>query len=567
MKNKFKFIIFLLFLSIAAPTAYAQDLGYVKETDIVTFIDYSPINSYNYRNNTFVVAENLADYGFEVKWDNTSRALYITRPEKNFTPYISDFVNEKKTAVTYKNLFKVFPTDIKTYINGVLSESYNINGLTVVNVDALGEYGICKYDDSLRRFDVLIIEKEIENCEEKVKTNENYCVTEKGFFENDELVYGIRTNVSATKYGNTTTLTAGDIKNGKTFKANNSYVYMYKTKYEYSNCADYTANITSKDENYPSYSHHFGNKASVYLEEDDRFKYGFYVHYANLENGEEVRYLPKTGEIYLMKEKEDLPYGESVVYDDNGNEIYNYETYPRKFSGTLFKDGYPVYTGDIHFDRFEIEVGSGINKDINRIVALYAPTYSDPDGVIYYYSNSPGNNIGYDSVFYRGNVVNGAAHGNGTLYYLDYGQKSYESSREISVYTEKRDPDKISAVDESIMYVGEFKDGLMDGKGKMYKSGALTTEGTWKSGKKDGFVTEYDAYSDEIYLAFEGNYSNGVKNGAGIEYAAKGNPQFEGVYKCFDGTFENGSIKHGKHYGLTYNAEKNCHEVYLSYED
>ena len=193
--------------------------------------------------------------------------------------------------------------------------------------------------------------------------------------------------------------------------------------------------------------------------------------------------------------------------------------------------------------------------------------YSDTDGVIYYYSNSPGDNIGYDSVFYRGNVVNGAAHGNGTLYYLDYGQKSYESSREISVYTEKRDPDKISAVDESIMYVGEFKDGLMDGKGKMYKNGALTTEGTWKSGKKDGFVTEYDAYSDEIYLAFEGNYSNGVKNGAGIEYAAKGNPQFEGVYKCFDGTFENGSIKHGKHYGLTYNAEKNCHEVYLSYED
>lgn len=226
MKNKFNFIIFLLFLSIAAPTAYAQDLGYVKETDIVTFIDYSPINSYNYRNNTFVVAENLADYGFEVKWDNTARALYITRPEKNFTPYISDFVNEKKKAVTYKNLFKVFPTDIKTYINGVLSESYNINGLTVVNVDALGEYGICRYDDSLRRFDVLIIEKEIENCEEKVKNDENYCVTEKGFFENDELVYGIRTNISTSKYGNTTTLTVGNIKNGKTFKSDNSYIYI-----------------------------------------------------------------------------------------------------------------------------------------------------------------------------------------------------------------------------------------------------------------------------------------------------------------------------------------------------
>ena len=30
------------------------------------------------------------------------------------------------------------------------------------------------------------LEKEIENCEEKVKNDENYLVTEKGFFEENE---------------------------------------------------------------------------------------------------------------------------------------------------------------------------------------------------------------------------------------------------------------------------------------------------------------------------------------------------------------------------------------------
>ena len=81
-------------------------------------------------------------------------------------------------------------------------------------------------------------------------------------------------------------------------------------------------------------------------------------------------------------------------------------------------------------------------------------------------------------------------------------------------------------------------------------------------GKKDGFMTEYNAYFDEIYLIYEGNYKDGEKNGEGVEYSPKGNPQFEGMYKSFAGTFENGMQKDGKHYGLRYNAEENCHEVY-----
>ena len=137
-------------------TAYAEDLGYVKETDIVTFIDYCPIESFNYKGKTFVIAEALSKYGFNVLWNGDKRTLEITRPERNFTPYATDVINTKKENVTFKDIFKVYPTDIKTYINGNLAESYNIFGTTMVSVDAVGEYGggYVKYDDGKLRLDV-----------------------------------------------------------------------------------------------------------------------------------------------------------------------------------------------------------------------------------------------------------------------------------------------------------------------------------------------------------------------------------------------------------------------------
>lgn len=67
---------------------YAEDPGYVTQTDIVCFIDYSPIESYNYKNKTYVVAEDLMNYGFDVVWNNERRELTIDRKEYSFTPYI-----------------------------------------------------------------------------------------------------------------------------------------------------------------------------------------------------------------------------------------------------------------------------------------------------------------------------------------------------------------------------------------------------------------------------------------------------------------------------------------------
>ncbi|UKI35988.1 MAG: hypothetical protein L6V93_18500 [Clostridiales bacterium] len=74
-------------------------------------------------------------------------------------------------------------------------------------------------------------------------------------------------------------------------------------KYEYKNVENYQVNVFPSNLENPSFTMNFDEKATVYIEQDGRFKYGVRVRSAKFENGGEARYLPETGEIYLIHEK------------------------------------------------------------------------------------------------------------------------------------------------------------------------------------------------------------------------------------------------------------------------
>ena len=78
-----------------------------------------------------------------------------------------------------------------------------------------------------------------------------------------------------------------------------------------------------------------------------------------------------------------------------------------------------------------------------------------------------------------------------------------------------------------------------DTKGKVkeyFYDGKLKFEGEYSNGKRNGKGKEYD---DEYgYLQFEGEYLNGKRNGKGKEYYYNGNIKFEGEYSFGE--------KHGK---------------------
>lgn len=115
-------------------------LGYAKYTDISAYINHYPITSYNINDYTAVVAEDLQNYGFNVVWDGSARTLSITRNSQatQITPYGTIY---RYSSLAGKESFPYLGTDIKTYVNGNIVDSFNIDGKTCIYIDSLAPYG------------------------------------------------------------------------------------------------------------------------------------------------------------------------------------------------------------------------------------------------------------------------------------------------------------------------------------------------------------------------------------------------------------------------------------------
>ena len=92
---------------------------------------------------------------------------------------------------------------------------------------------------------------------------------------------------------------------------------------------------------------------------------------------------------------------------------------------------------------------------------------------------------------------------------------------------------------DKLIFEGEFSNGKKNGKGKEYDNNErLKFEGEYINGEKKGNGKEY--YDNEN-LKFEGEYHYGKRYGKGKEYYKTGELKFEGEYK-------NGIIYEGKMY-------------------
>ncbi len=67
---------------VSKPEHFNLKVGAVRgnyyETDIVTLLDGKPITSYNVGGRTYILAEEMADFGYIVQWDEKSRRLTVT---------------------------------------------------------------------------------------------------------------------------------------------------------------------------------------------------------------------------------------------------------------------------------------------------------------------------------------------------------------------------------------------------------------------------------------------------------------------------------------------------------
>ena len=143
-------LVALLSNSMGVFAALGDVEAYTTYTDILAYINHFLIQSYNINGYTVVVAEDLANFGFDVEWDGNARTLNITRnPEKDIDveAYI---VFETAPNMIGKQALPVLSTDIRTYVNGVEAKSYNVDGRTVVDFESLSAYGPVQWHQDLR---------------------------------------------------------------------------------------------------------------------------------------------------------------------------------------------------------------------------------------------------------------------------------------------------------------------------------------------------------------------------------------------------------------------------------
>lgn len=147
-----KIILILGILLCLSTAVHAQIVGEVLSTDITAFIDEQPIESFNINDYTYVIAEDLCDYGFSVTYNESERTLLIERDKEADRGFLAmEKVNIKKADVPFREkVFDVYETDIVTYIGPDAANAYNVNGQTLIMIDELSRFGNFSYDDSAR---------------------------------------------------------------------------------------------------------------------------------------------------------------------------------------------------------------------------------------------------------------------------------------------------------------------------------------------------------------------------------------------------------------------------------
>ena len=113
-------------------------LGNVLYSNVSAQINGHAIPTSVIAGKTLIVVEDLANYGFDVVWNNSDKSLKITRNKsKEFKP----LPVEKNTHPAGTTKEKYFFTDIKAYLSGEVAESYAVSGKTLIDFDSLSRYG------------------------------------------------------------------------------------------------------------------------------------------------------------------------------------------------------------------------------------------------------------------------------------------------------------------------------------------------------------------------------------------------------------------------------------------
>ena len=139
--------------------AAGEIIDHALYTDIVTEIDGHPIASYNVGGRTAVMVQDLNGYGFYVYWNEDARAVYVW-PESARPGGVSvetpDYVPQPPEGEVGEAAYPIYASDVKVYVAGAETESFNIGGHVMVYLSDLLPYGELRWneEEKLAQFQV-----------------------------------------------------------------------------------------------------------------------------------------------------------------------------------------------------------------------------------------------------------------------------------------------------------------------------------------------------------------------------------------------------------------------------
>lgn len=156
--KKIVFLILALVLCLCTVQVFADGEGYASIS--TAYIDYTPIDSYIISDLTYIEVENLANYGFDVAFDETAQSYNVSRIKFATPMYTREMWKEEASV---KTDIKTETGNVKVYLDGQLANSYCANGKTLVQFDELQKYGKVVWNDYYRKLNVYIFREEMQN--------------------------------------------------------------------------------------------------------------------------------------------------------------------------------------------------------------------------------------------------------------------------------------------------------------------------------------------------------------------------------------------------------------------
>jgi len=152
-------------------------LGNVLHSNVRTYINGERIPSYNINHRSVVLISDLANYGFDVVFDEETRTSTVTRNYgKEFMPIPAENIadnTERPGTVAFQYVY----TDIIAIVNGIEVESFNIKGRLAIFFGDLGDFGTFRWNGETQQSLLTLDEARIVITPTGIRYHFHFCHT------------------------------------------------------------------------------------------------------------------------------------------------------------------------------------------------------------------------------------------------------------------------------------------------------------------------------------------------------------------------------------------------------